>query len=199
MSESIVALGREEVWLPVLNYEGVYEVSNQGQVRSLDRVDHLGRRVRGRLLKPWVAKRSDTSKQTMHQLVDLNNRGRRQAVYVHTLVLNAFVGVRPDGMEACHTDGDPANNRATNLRWDTHAANMADVLRHGRHNMLNRSHCPRGHELEPPNLVPSALASGKRACHACALARSYAHTHGASVSKVVADRYHAELIQGIRQ
>jgi hypothetical protein len=52
---------------------------------------------------------------------------------VHTLVLEAFVGPCLPGMECCHRDGNPANNRLDNLRWDTRAANRRDMLRHGTH------------------------------------------------------------------
>jgi len=55
----------------------------------------------------------------------------RVYVYVHRLVLEAFVGPCPDGMEACHNDGDRANNVPSNLRWDTHGNNLADKLAHG--------------------------------------------------------------------
>lgn len=50
---------------------------------------------------------------------------------VHHLVLEAFVGPCPPGMEACHWDGDPSNNALSNLRWDTHQSNMDDKSRHG--------------------------------------------------------------------
>lgn len=50
---------------------------------------------------------------------------------VHRLVLEAFVGPCPPGMEACHNDGNPANNALTNLRWDTRQANAADRSLHG--------------------------------------------------------------------
>jgi hypothetical protein len=56
--------------------------------------------------------------------------GRRR--YVHKIVLLAFVGPCPEGRECCHNDGDPANNRLENLRWDTHRANVGDTERHGR-------------------------------------------------------------------
>lgn len=60
-------------------------------------------------------------------------RGRRTArLQVHRLILEAFTGPCPPGMECCHEDGDPANNRLSNLRWDTHRANKEDERRHGR-------------------------------------------------------------------
>jgi HNH endonuclease len=50
---------------------------------------------------------------------------------IHHLVLEAFVGPCPDGMEACHNDGNQKNNALENLRWDTHASNIADMMKHG--------------------------------------------------------------------
>jgi len=57
---------------------------------------------------------------------------------VHRLVLAAFVGECPDGMIACHNNGDHSDNRLDNLRWDTPKANEADKLIHGTHNMGER-------------------------------------------------------------
>lgn len=53
--------------------------------------------------------------------------------YIHHLVLEAFVGPCPEGMECCHGDGDPANCRLSNLRWDTPKGNAADKITHGTH------------------------------------------------------------------
>lgn len=50
---------------------------------------------------------------------------------VGAIVLTTFVGPCPAGMECCHNDGDPANNALSNLRWDTHASNIADKKQHG--------------------------------------------------------------------
>ncbi len=50
---------------------------------------------------------------------------------VHRLVLLAFVGPCPAGMECCHNNGNPTDNRVCNLRWDTRASNYADRDRHG--------------------------------------------------------------------
>lgn len=66
-----------------------------------------------------------------YRQVAMRGLGRRCKISVHVLVLEAFKGPRPDGMEGCHNDGNPANNRADNLRWDTATANAADRARHG--------------------------------------------------------------------
>jgi hypothetical protein len=65
-------------------------------------------------------------------LIRLWRDGQRWSCRVHRLVLEAFVGPCPDGMEACHGDADPGNNRLDNLRWNTHRANAADTIRQGR-------------------------------------------------------------------
>lgn len=59
------------------------------------------------------------------------NLGRGNMRRVHRLVLEAFVGPAPAGTEGCHNDGNPQNNALSNLRWDTHAENMLDQVRHG--------------------------------------------------------------------
>jgi hypothetical protein len=57
--------------------------------------------------------------------------GVHKTYYVHRLVLEAFVGPCPLGMECCHENGDRKDNHSHNLRWDTPAANQADRIRHG--------------------------------------------------------------------
>lgn len=137
-----------EVWKPIAGHEGRYEVSDAGRVRSLDRVvmRNNGRPLkrRGQLLKPFKGDAYD------HQVVSLGSRDRH---YLHTLVLEAFVGPRPtEGRwEACHNDGNPLNNALSNLRWDTASANQRDRRAHGTHHYGNRTHCKWGHEYTPEN------------------------------------------------
>lgn len=66
--------------------------------------------------------------------------GKRRKKLLGSLVLTAFVGPCPDGMECCHNDGNPDNNRLENLRWDTHLGNMADRERHGTNYHGERKH-----------------------------------------------------------
>ena len=77
-----------------------------------------------RPLKPYRRRRGCLT-------VNLHRDGGETSRYVHHLVLEAFVGPRPLGLICCHNDGDPANNRVENLRWDTYQSNSDDMLCHG--------------------------------------------------------------------
>jgi hypothetical protein len=67
--------------------------------------------------------RPGTYKSNGYKYVTLYYKGRGKTRRVHTLVAEAFIGPRPDGMEVCHGNGTPTDNRAENLRWDTHKVN----------------------------------------------------------------------------
>lgn len=69
-----------------------------------------------------------------YRRVTLCRDGRPHNELVHRLVLLAFVGPCPEGMEGCHKDGDRSNNQRGNLRWDTPENNWADRKQHGRGN-----------------------------------------------------------------
>lgn len=107
----------EETWAPVTvsDFEDLYEVSDLGHVR---------RGPTGRILKPGIHPKG-------YCTVVLSGRGKRMSVLIHRLVLEAFVGPRPDGLEARHRDGDPTNNRLDNLLWGTSSDNENDKRRHG--------------------------------------------------------------------
>ncbi len=62
----------------------------------------------------------------------MTHLGRLRAAYVHTLVLEAFAGQKPDGCECLHINGDASDNRLSNLRWGTRDENIADVRVHGK-------------------------------------------------------------------
>ena len=162
---AVLAAHPIESWRPIVGHEGLYEVSDQGHVRSLDRPDAAGRWVHGRAVQPVVHHRG-------HLRVSLWSGGRRTQVFVHRLVLEAFRGSAPAGMEACHNDGNPTNNRLDNLRWDTQSANQLDRVRHGTHNNASKTHCPAGHPYDANNTHVDP--SGHRSCRACMRKRSVA-------------------------
>ena len=136
-----------EIWLPAVGWEGSYQVSSMGRVRSL---------ISGKILRPGRA--------SSHYLT-VSLRGKTRTV--HRLVIESFTGPCPEGMECCHVNGDRLDNRACNLRWDTRTENNRDLLRHGTHHYLARTHCKRGHELTDENTFTRPNRSGRycRECH----------------------------------
>lgn len=112
-----------EQWRPVVGFEGWYEVSNRGNVRTVAaRVTNRKRKAR---VRPKVYRR------TGHLAVRLCVQAKHYWRFVHRLVLEAFVGPCPRGMQCAHNNGDPQDNRIANLRWDTVKGNAADRKRHG--------------------------------------------------------------------
>ena len=154
-------------WKPVPGFEGSYEVSDTGLVRSLDRtietVSRTGRpymqRRPGRILKPGKVGTNN------HLHVVLEGRVDRS---VHHLVLEAFIGPCPPGLMARHADDDPTNNNLRNLSWGTRSYNSYDAIRNGRHWQVNKTHCINGHPLSGDNLLPNLK---HRKCRACARRR----------------------------
>lgn len=106
--------GYAEEWRPVVGYPG-YQVSSAGRVFS-------GKRC-GRVMLQQVVRGYLKAK--------LRNASGPRMVSVHSLVLEAFVGPRPDNMHGCHCNGDRLDNRLENLRWDTPSGNCADKVAHG--------------------------------------------------------------------
>lgn len=159
-----------ESWLPIPGWEGWYEVSDLGRVRSVDRwVSYSDGRKR---FYPGQVLSQQGARQGRHPQVCLCRNKKYTFREVHSLVLEAFEGPRTPGLECCHYDGDPSNNKLSNLRWDTRSANSLDAVRHGTHGMGRKVRCPQGHELVEPNLVACSLLEGARACLACNRARS---------------------------
>jgi hypothetical protein len=161
-----------ERWLPIPDYEGVYEVSDLGQVRSLDRIVWCSNNswtqfFHGIILKQYFRYDQPKPYPTVNLCKDL----KLKVCPVHRLVLTAFVGPRPPNEECRHLDGNSKNSRLSNLIWGTKIANALDKKRHGTEYNSNKKSCPRGHLLESPNLVGSIASEGRRGCFACARAR----------------------------
>ena len=122
-----------EEWRPVLGYEGLYEVSDQGRVRSLDRAlrdkNGLLKRFKGKILSISIRK----NKYGQYAIVGLPllDGDRNRTRYVAHLVLESFDCARPAGMECCHCDGNSLNNKIDNLRWGTPRENTNDKYKHG--------------------------------------------------------------------
>lgn len=158
-----------EEWRDIPGWEGIYQVSNQGRIRSLG----VGNR-KGKILKP-----APYGRDRRHLGVSLWRNNKGKTMKVHRLVASAFIGPCPDGAEVCHNDGDGFNNRLSNLRYDSQSENVRDRIRHGTHHQKNKHIGARcGHRLESPNLVESKLRHGHRECLACSRAQSKLYHNG---------------------
>lgn len=160
-----------ERWLPIHGYPG-YEVSDRGQIRSLDRevASRWGtpRPLKGRILTQVMA--GGTGKRHYRACTLYRDRKPNQLL-VHILVLETFVGRRPEKLYGCHRDDDTDNNRIENLYWGTARQNARDMVNNGSCSKSRITHCPHGHEYTESNtyLIPS---TGHRICRACVKARN---------------------------
>lgn len=125
----------KESWHPVPGYTGLYEVSDQGRVRSLDRIVTQRNRwggmttypLKGRVLRPGSTK-------TGRLQVNLSKNNNSWVVSVHALVALAFLGPCPDGREIDHVNGDCRDNRLANLEYVTHQENQRRAYAMGKIN-----------------------------------------------------------------
>ena len=154
-------------WRDVVGYEGIYEVSSSGGVRSLTRKsrNQWGEfTLAGKSLSPGINSQG-------RPVVVLRRDGKGKTWLVHRLVAMAFLGPCPPGYVVCHNNGDRLDNRVENLRWDSRSANAFDSIKHGTHHSVGITHCPRGHEYTEDNtrMVRGGTA---RTCRTCVTAYS---------------------------
>ena len=110
-----------EIWKPISGYEGFYEVSNLGRIRSLERIvecsDGRKRKIKDRTLK-------GSSYSGGYSGVTLHKDGCAKFVNIHRIVAEAFVPNPLEKEEVNHKDENPSNNHASNLEWVTHKENI---------------------------------------------------------------------------
>ena len=141
-----------EIWLPVVGFENWYWVSDLGRVKSRRKVLAAGPDAYG------------------YPKVSLCRNGVAKTARVATLVMAAFVGPRPMGMEIRHfPDRNPANCSLANLSYGTHSQNEKDKIEHGTHQNASRMYCRKGkHPLFGDNLI---VTKRQRVCRECARQR----------------------------
>ena len=117
-----------EEWRPVVGYEGLYEVSNIGNVRTVEReVPHYPngiRIVKSKILATCVGGRAKNYLRV--KLQAHHNRGKPKHAYVHHLVAEAFHGQRPADRLVCHINDQGFDNRADNVYYGSRDDNEAD-------------------------------------------------------------------------
>lgn len=127
-----------EIWKPVPGWESLYEVSDQGRIRSLDRpVVQLSRSgnlctvvYKGKVLKPRPG--GGRLKGDRYRQISLAKDNSPVNAYIHHLVAEAFLGPKPDGAEVNHKDCDKTNNALANLEYVSRDENIAHALANGK-------------------------------------------------------------------
>ena len=176
-----------EIWRPIPGWEGYYEASTHGRIRGINRAvfhaDGRTRHLTGRV-------RKECANPQGRPMVNLCRDGKCKNHTIHSLIAATFIGPRPQGAIIRHLNDDPWDNRVENLAYGSHHENMWDCISNGGHPELNKTHCPRGHELVDWNLTKANARKGYRDCLACNRARSWMKRHPEETSlQVVSDRY----------
>ena len=124
---------KNEVWLPVKNFEGLYEVSNLGNIRSLSRIiiqrDGIKRYFYGKILSQRINK-----KRYNYCEVNLKNSGNIKTMKVHRIVAEAFLKNENNLPQINHKDFNPENNNVNNLEWCSAKYNI-NYSKHRRKNL----------------------------------------------------------------
>lgn len=170
-------------WKAIQGYEGHYEVSDEGYVRSIKKDPPLN-------LKLNLAN-------TGYRVVNLWLEGESKTHQVHRLVLEAFVGPCPKGKMGLHWDDDKDNNRLSNLRWGSRSENARDSVRNGIHHESVKVECSRGHALKGANLREGSLKVGRRDCKACSRERETARREGREFSIEESNIRYEEVMAGV--
>lgn len=116
-----------EVWLPLVRYENLYEISNLGRVKSYRKNLSVVQMLEGK--EPQLL-RCGISPEGYPRFRAYRN-GVSELIQVHVAILETFVGPRPEGMVARHLNGKSCESRLDNLAWGTQKENSDDKFEHG--------------------------------------------------------------------
>lgn len=153
-----------ERWVPVVGYEGLYEVSDCGRVRAV-----------------WAGKpklRKCPVNYNGYHAVGLRKEGKTRIKLVHRLMLSAFVRPAQLNEEGLHRNGVRTDNRLSNIHWGDKSENMYDSVQHGTHNMARKTHCINGHLYSDENTfmrVRPPRRNPIRVCLTCQQERARAY------------------------
>lgn len=139
----------DEQWMPVAGWADLYQVSDHGRVRSIRSGRFIG----------W------TIPSGYRQVTLCDGTGNNEHRYVHDLVAEAFIGLKPAGQDVRHLDGKRDHNVRTNLAYGTRSENILDAVGHGTHFQAAKTHCPQDHEYTEANTY--ITTRGGRICRTC--------------------------------
>lgn len=155
-------LRMSEIWKPAPGYEGFYEVSSEGNVRSVERQI---RKTTGKV-NTYRGRDIKTRLRTGYPSFVAATGADKKDVTVHRLVCEAFHGPAPEGKPlACHANGVKTDNRSENLYWGSYQDNQLDTIKHGKNPRVNRTNCPQGHPYNEVNT--KVKRNGHRECREC--------------------------------
>lgn len=120
---------KNEIWKDIAGFEGRYQISNLGRVKSLV--------IYGKQQSPSIMK-PNPHKQGYH-LISLRMNGKSFYFYIHHLVLTAFVCERPKGLECNHKNTIKNDNRVDNLEWITPKKNIQHAIENGLRNLVGEN------------------------------------------------------------
>lgn len=153
-----------EIWRPIPGFNGFYEVSDMGRVRSLH-----GRHGKGRILRPGLP-----SNPSEYMCVSLHGGGRRTRRSVHRIVADVFLPPRPSSKHQIrHWNGNRGDNRAINLIWGTAQDNADDRARHGRTQRGSKHWASKLSEAEADQIrtsaEPTKILAERHGLHRCTI------------------------------
>jgi hypothetical protein len=158
------AFSEPELWCPVVEWEGFYEVSSLGRVRSCER----------RVMRSASARRGP-SLVTIQSKIRRPTHGGKQSPYprvylwrehigvskmVHHMVLEAFVGPKPPDAVANHIDGNKQNNRVSNLQWCSRSYNNVHAMDIGLVQMRGEAHFAHKYSTEQVRAIRHMAKDG---------------------------------------
>lgn len=159
------------IWRDIPGYEGCYQASSDGLIRSVPRKDKLGRPHGGKILLPAVNKRWGRLQ------VGLCKDGGQRTWRVHNLVALAFIGIPPEGYVVNHKDGNKLNNRLENLEYVTQRENILHAHRLG---LIRKS----GEDHHSARLTRADVGSIREAWARGALGKDLSAQYGVARSQI---------------
>ena len=183
----------EEIWKPISGYEGIYEISNLGAIKSLERIVknsgvHGGYvKLKERILKP-----RENKKRNGYYEISLKKDGIEKRFKVHRLVAIAFIPNPNNKPEVNHIDGNKSNNSASNLEWVSSKENKEHAWKIGLANSNHRKQPIKCNEtgICYESVVAASIATGcDRRSIFRVLSGEYKTTKGKTFSTITKEEY----------